>query len=172
MTRLYEMENVGLVVFGRVADTEFESVDAIEKAGEDVAELAKKHRVRAELIYCGTTINWPDDFEFTPVAIGIVKYESYSSDDDYGEGAEEPEVVPPAVFSADRIPQDFWTELAERGITANGEDRTMLAIGGWTWTELRQGDEVIASTSGEDDGCIDIAIDPSAGPIQIRSGYC
>ncbi|MEM9067023.1 MAG: hypothetical protein AAGE52_00915 [Myxococcota bacterium] len=169
---LCDMENNGLIVVGRVVETEFKNVDEIRNAARAIDEWARSNKSTAAFVYCGTTINWPDEFEFTPSLIGLVTHAHYGDD----EAVAEP--VPASAFAPQTTPAALWKLVTEDlGLSVSGEDHTYLAIAGWTWTEINGADgERIVGVSGEDD-CftrIDTEERVMSGneALTMRSSYC
>ena len=97
---LNEMENEGLIVIGRVVQTEFDSAAAIERAADRVSELATEHGLPLGFVYAGTTGNWPDQFEYTSCLVGIVTHVDYGSDE--ADGAE-PDLTPMSTYLMDLV---------------------------------------------------------------------
>jgi len=145
---LNEMENEGLIVIGRPVRNEFESAEAIAKAAAFVSELGAKQGVALSFVYAGTTINWPDGFEFTPSLIGIVTHVDYGSDEMDGN-----EPLPREALKPREIPNSIWEALGEYGLEVEDETATYLAVAGWTWTAIKGADgERITGVSAEDYG--------------------
>lgn len=169
---LNETENEGLILIGRVVQTEFESSEAIEQAALKVEELAKKHDLPLSFVYAGTTINWPDEFEYTPCLVGIVTHVDYGSDD--SDGAEP---LPRAALAPREIPEAVWQALREHGLELDEETGTYLAVAGWTWTVIRGADgERIIGVSAEDDGYVridgDARLMDGDEALSMRTSYC
>ncbi|MCB9603992.1 MAG: hypothetical protein R3B99_37380 [Polyangiales bacterium] len=169
---LNETENEGLIVIGRVVEGEFESSDAIEAAAATVTEIGKKHGVALSFVYAGTTINWPNDFEYTPSLIGVVTHVDYGSDEQDGN-----EPLPRSALAARAIPDAVWAELADAGVEVSGETGTYLAVAGWTWTEINDAEgERIVGVSAEDDGYVRIddetRVMQGDAPLTMRTSYC
>ncbi|TXD37368.1 hypothetical protein FRC96_08480 [Lujinxingia vulgaris] len=169
---LNEMENEGLIVIGRPVRSEFESADAIKKAAAFVAELGAKHGVPLSFVYAGTTINWPDDFDFTPSLIGIVTHVDYGSDEMDGN-----EPLPRQALEPREIPDAIWEAPGEYGLEVEDETSTYLAVAGWTWTEIKGADgERIKGVSAEDYGYTRIdgitRIMEGDEALTMRTSYC
>jgi hypothetical protein len=81
-SRLNEMENEGLVVIGRVVGNEYDSPEPIEALAAAVDAWGEKLSLPLGLVYCGTTINWPDDVRYTPIVIGLVTFSGFGDDDE------------------------------------------------------------------------------------------
>lgn len=171
MSYLCEMENVGLIVVGRLVNSEFESADAIEDAADAVATVAAKYKLPISFIYCGTTINWPDDYEYTASMVGLVTHEHYGDDED--EGAP----VPASAFEKKEIPEEFWSELSETtGMKFSGSNATYLAVAGWTWTDLSVNGERVVGADSEGSGYTKIdgndQVMNSSETLMMRASYC
>ena len=168
---LNEMENEGLIVIGRPVDSEFESSEAIEKAAQFVSELAAKHGIPLGFVYAGTTINWPDDFEFTPSIIGLVTHVDYGSDDIDGN-----EPLPRSALAPRPIPDEVWKALSDYGLDLDDETGTYLAVAGWTWTQISADGERIAGVSAEDEGFVRLddkeVIMEGDEPLSMLTSYC
>ncbi len=170
-SQICEMENNGIILIGREVQGDFESCDAIEELAGAVDSLAGKLRQNIGLVYCGTTINWPDDFEYTPVLAGIITHVHYGDD----EGIAEP--IPQNALAKQAVPTELWDLIAEKGFKVSGEDQTFLAIAGWTWaTIFGNNGESIIGTSGEDEGFIRIDDNPrimgGKEPLTMKASYC
>lgn len=170
-SQLCEMENNGNIVIGRVVEGDFENVDEIEALANAVDELARKTKLPLGIVYCGTTINWPDDFEYTAIIAGLVTHVHW--------GDEEAEAgpLPAAALTPQTVPAELWDLLKEKGKSAPGEDHIYLAITGWTWASIHGNDgERLAGTSGEDEGYVRIdtqdRIMGGKEPLTIKSSYC
>jgi hypothetical protein len=146
MARINEMENEGMIVFGRGLQKELRTSSSVESIANVIQNLGEKYGIKLELIYCGTTINWPEDVEYTPVMIGVVLFEHY---DDNGT----PKILPQRVWEdVPEIPSAFWTTLEkEYGLKSVGTDTLHLAVAGWTWARLEQNGKR-TNTSSEDNG--------------------
>lgn len=172
-SRLNEMENEGMIVYGRPVTSEFQSTQEISELAHKLTARGKRLGLDLGLIYCGTTINWPDEFEFTPILIGVVTFSRYG-DDDYKHFDD----VPASAFERPTLPKKFWAEVEELGVEFDGEaPEFFLAVGGWTWTALHGANgERLEGVSAEDEGYI--ALDPPAllesagGGLKIQSSYC
>ncbi|HJK89976.1 MAG TPA: hypothetical protein RMG95_03500 [Polyangiaceae bacterium LLY-WYZ-15_(1-7)] len=169
-SHLSEMENEALIVIGRPVKTEFESVEQIEAAASAADELARKLKLPLGLVYCGTTINWPDDFEYTPCLVGLVTHVYYGDDE------AEPGPLPAAAMAERTIPDEFWAAMKELGLELEGETGTYLAVAGWTWADISGPDgERIVGVSAEDDGYTRLdgndAVMKGEG-LTIRASYC
>jgi hypothetical protein len=171
-SRLNEMENEGLVVIGRVVATEFDAPGPIEALAEAVDAWGAKLSLPLGLIYCGTTINWPDDVRYTPLVIGLVTFSGYGDDDEPIAG----EVVAKEmdISAAAAIPAEFWRALEEEhSITFDGDVDVHLAAAGWTWVALDDGaGKTVCSVSTEDDGHCVIPAELRGGAWNMRVGYC
>jgi len=124
------------------------------------------------LVYCGTTINWPDDVEFTPIVIGLITCSGFGDDDAPIAGEVGPEAMDRA--RADAIPEAFWQDLAEKhGVALTGDPDVYLAAAGWTWTRLERDEgDTVCSVSTEDDGYTRIPEDARGGSYLMHVGYC
>lgn len=171
-SRLNEMENEGLVVIGRTVANDWSSVDEIRKVAEAVDALAAKHSLPLGLIYCGTTINWPDDFEYTPIMIGLITFSGFGDDDEPIAGQVPPEAMD--LGRASSIPEGFWRALEEEhGVELRGETDVYLATAGWTWASLEQADgKRVCSVSTEDEGYRVIPEEARGGQYLMKVGYC
>lgn len=173
MTRyLNEMENEGMVVFGRPIRAQFESAAAIEAAADEVERLSARFGVSMSFIYCGTTINWPDEFEYTPCVIGHVSFVGYGDDYD-----DEPTPIPASAFEPTEIPDGFWEALREYGLELERDaDELYLAVGGWTWASIQDaGGANVAMVSAEDYGYTrigDKAVIKNGENLTMRVSYC
>jgi hypothetical protein len=169
---LNETENEGLIVIGRPVRGEFESADAIQEAAAAVDALAKKHGLPLGFVYAGTTINWPDEFEYTPCLIGLVTHVDYGSDD------VERNPLPRAALAPRAIPDEVWDALRDdHGLDLEEETGTYLAVAGWTWTSIDDANgERIVGVSAEDDGFVRIDDEERVmrgdAPLQMRTSYC
>lgn len=170
-SQICEMENNGIILIGRVVNGDFESCDEIEDLGAAVDALGKKLGKNLGIVYCGTTINWPDEFEYTPVVAGIITHVHW--------GDEEAEAgpLPASAVVKQSVPTELWELIKEKGKSVSGEDQVMLAIAGWTWASIHGNDgERIAGTSGEDSGYVRIDDKPrimsGKEPLTIKASYC
>lgn len=171
-SRLNEMENEGLVVIGRVVGNEYDSPEPVEALAATIDAWAEKLSLPLGLIYCGTTINWPDDVQYTPIVIGLVTFSGYGDDDEPVAGEFGPEAMD--VGQARAIPEEFWSSLREtHGVTLSDTDEVYLAAAGWTWVSFGppEGDSV-CSVSTEDDGYRVIPLELRRGHWTARVGYC
>lgn len=169
---LNEMENEGLIVIGRPVKSEFESTDAIMAAADLVSQLASEHGIDLGFVYAGTTINWPDDFDYTPSLIGIVTHVDYGSDEVDGN-----EPLPRSALTAPPIPDEIWDALEAHGLEFADKTRTYLAVAGWTWTSINDADgERIIGVSSEDDCYVPIddidRITKGDEPLTMCTSYC
>jgi hypothetical protein len=123
-------------------------------------------------VYAGTTINWPEEFEFTPCLIGLVTHVDYGSDD------VKPNPLPRSALAPREIPDEVWAALRdEHGIELEEETGTYLTVAGWTWTAIDGADgERILGVSAEDNGYVRIDSEPRLmdgdEPLQMRTSYC
>ncbi|MBL8635724.1 MAG: hypothetical protein JNM40_21035 [Myxococcales bacterium] len=171
-SRLNEMENEGLVVIGRVVQTEYDTSEPIEALAEAVDDWAAKLSLPLGLVYCGTTINWPDDVRYTPLLIGLVTFSGYGDDDEPVAGHVGPGAMD--LGRAKAIPEAFWQSLREQhGVTLSDHDEVYLAAAGWTWVSMGSAEgERVCSVSTEDDGYRVIAEALRTGTWEVRVGYC
>ena len=171
-SRLNEMENEGLVVIGRVVGNEYDSPEPIEALAKAVDAWGEKLSLPLGLVYCGTTINWPDDVKYTPIVIGLVTFSGFGDDDEPVAGEVGPQAMD--VGRAKEIPAEFWSSLREtHGVTLPDTDEVYLAAAGWTWVSMEspEGDRV-CSVSTEDDGYRAIPVELRQGRWAVRVGYC
>lgn len=169
-SRLNEMENEGLIVVGRPVRNEWDDCEKIKAVASAVDVWGAKLALPLGLIYCSTTINWPDEVGFTPMLIGLITFSGYGDDDEPEAG-----VVEPAQMSADharKIPAEFWADLeVAHGVTFSGEPEVYLACAGWTWARMEGGGhKVNADTEGAGYKVIPEAARGSA--MTMRVGYC
>ncbi len=169
---LNEMENEGLVVLGRPVSNEYDAPEPIEALAEFVDAWAAKLSLPLGLVYCGTTINWPDDVEYTPILIGLITFNGYGDDDEPTAGEVTPEAMD--LSRAKAIPAEFWRELQSvHGVKVPKGDRVLLAAAGWTWVELVDAaGERVCSVSTEDAGYRTIPAKLRTGTWSARVGYC
>ena len=166
-SQLCEMENNGLIGIGREVGKEFESVEEIEAAAAKADEWAKKSGLPLGFVYCGSTINWPGEFEFTPCLVGAVTFVHWGGDD------EPPSSIPASAFAKPAIPDEFWEAMAD--LELSGETKTYVAVAGWTWTSIQDGSgEQIAGVSAEDDGfsSVDDLDLGSKDGLLMEASYC
>ena len=171
-SRLNEMENEGLVVIGRGVGNEYDSPEPVEALAKAVDAWGEKLSLPLGLVYCGTTINWPDDVKYTPIVIGLVTFSGFGDDDEPVAG----EVVPSEmdIARAKAIPEEFWRCLREEhGVTLSESDDVYLAAAGWTWVSMGSVEgERVCSVSTEDDGYRVIPEEIRSGTWEVRVGYC
>ena len=169
---LNEMENEGLVVLGRPVSNEYDTPEPIEAIAEFVDAWAAKLSLPLGLVYCGTTINWPDDVEYTPIIIGLITFNGYGDDDEPTAGEVTPEAMDLA--RAEAIPAEFWQALKkEHGVNVTRSDKVLLAAAGWTWVELVDAaGKRVCSVSTEDAGYCAIPSKLLDGTWSARVGYC
>ena len=170
-SQICEMENNGIIVIGRVVHGDFESTDEIEELASAVDALARKTKQNLGIVYCGTTINWPDEFEYTPIVAGIITHVHY------GDEEAEDGPLPASALTPQTVPSELWDLIAEKGKSVKGEDHVYLAIAGWTWASIHGNNgERIVGTSGEDSGYVRIdtkdRIMSGKEPLTIKSSYC
>ncbi len=168
-SQLCEMENNGLIVIGREVGKEFESVEEIEAAAAKANEWAQKTGLPLGFVYCGTTINWPDEFEYTPCLVGAVTYVHWGGDD------EPPSPIPSSAFTKPAIPDEFWAAMNELGLQLSGETKSYVAVAGWTWTSIKDASgEHITGVAAEDNGfrAIDDLDLGSKEGLQMEASYC
>ena len=171
-SRLNEMENEGLVVIGRVVGNEYDSPEPIEALAKAVDAWGEKLSLPLGLVYCGTTINWPDEVKYTPIVIGLVTFSGFGDDDEPVAGEVEPSEMDLARAKA--IPEAFWNALREEhGVTLSASDEVYLAAAGWTWVSMGSAEgERVCSVSTEDDGYRVIPEEIRSGTWEVRVGYC
>ncbi len=171
-SRLNEMENEGLVVIGRPLGNEYDAPEPIEALAATIDAWGEKLGLPLGLVYCGTTINWPDDVKYTSIVVGLVTFSGYGDDDEPVAG----ELVPEAMDlgRARAIPAEFWAALRdEHGVSVPDEDEVYLAAAGWTWVSLQgAGGERVCAVSTEDDGFCVIPEALRQGTWSVRVGYC
>ena len=165
------MENQAIIVKGRLIETQFENVGAIRDTAAFVDKWAKKSGLKQlSFVYCGTTINWPDDLGYACI-VGWVLLDDIYEDDD----------ALPQKFSRDRltlnkeIPEKFWTDLKEFGISVGETEATYLTVGGWGWADLKDDDALLVRVSGEDYAFKKLDIDSlqsGSGQLSLTVGYC
>lgn len=168
---LNEMENEGLIVIGRPVRTEFESSLAIKEAAQFVAKIGSENGVDLSFVYAGTTINWPDDFDYVPMIVGVVTHVDYGSDYDDDAGP-----LPREALAPRTIPEKVWGALKECGLELDDETGTYLAVAGWTWTQIRVGEDILVGTSADGSGFTRIddnaAVMESDFPLTMLTCYC
>ena len=171
-SRLNEMENEGLVVIGRVVGNEYDSPEPIEALAAAIDAWGEKLSLPLGVVYCGTTINWPDDVRYTPIVIGLVTFGGCGDDDEPVAGEVGPADMD--VGRAKAIPAEFWNSLREKhGVTLSGSDEVYLAAAGWTWVSIGTPDgDRVCSVSTEDDGYRVIPVELRQGQWTVRVGYC
>ena len=171
-SRLNEMENEGLIVQGRTVGNEWDSPEPIKAVAAKVDDWGRKLSLPLGLVYCGTTINWPDEVEFTPILIGLVTFSGHGDDDEPFAGEAGPEAMD--ISRGQAIPERFWNALeAEHGVQFGSELDVYLAVAGWTWTALESDDgERVCSVSSEDDGYVVIPPEARSGRYLVQVGYC
>ncbi|MCB9705473.1 MAG: hypothetical protein H6711_26620 [Myxococcales bacterium] len=171
-SRLNEMENEGLVVIGRPLLNEYDTPEPIEALAATVDAWGTKLSLPLGVVYCGTTINWPDDVQYTPIVIGLVTFSGYGDDDEPVAGDVDAKAMDLARAKA--IPAEFWRALAdEHGVEVPDTDDVFLAAAGWTWVALDGDDgESVCSVSTEDDGFTVIPEELRGGSYTVRVGYC
>ncbi len=171
-SRLNEMENEGLVVIGRGVGNEYDSPEPVEALAKAVDAWGEKLSLPLGLVYCGTTINWPDDVRYTPIVIGLVTFSGFGDDDEPVAGEVEPGEMD--VARAKAIPEEFWNSLREEhGVTLSASDEVYLAAAGWTWVSMGSAEgERVCSVSTEDDGYRVIPEEIRSGTWEVRVGYC
>ena len=171
-SRLHETDNEGVVVIGRPLGNEYDSPDPIEALAATIDAWGQRLSLPLGLVYCGTTINWPDDVQYTPIVVGLVTFSGYGDDDDPVAG----ELVPADmdVGRARAIPQEFWQALRdEHGVSVPDEDDVYLAAAGWTWVSVDGPEgESVCAVSTEDDGYRVIPEALRQGNWSVRVGYC
>lgn len=170
---LNDMENEGLVVIGRPVASEYDSPEPIEALAAAIDAWGERLSLPLGLIYCGTTINWPDDVQYTPIVIGLVTFSGYGDDDEPVAGEVGPAEMDLARAKA--IPAEFWRSLAEEhGVSfASDEDEVYLAAAGWTWVALDSATKKSAcAVSTEDDGFCVIPEALRGQSFSVRVGYC
>ncbi len=155
---LNEMENEGLIVIGRRVSGSFETSEEVEAVAKTVDGWAKRTGRDLGLVWCGTTINWPDDVEGTASIVGLITC-VVPGEDDESKGME---VDPDAMdLSRAQIPDELWKALKdEHGLTFKGKTDVFFAAAGWTWARMtcEGAKDLYAST--EDEGYI--RVPPSA----------
>lgn len=169
---LNEMENEGLVVIGRVVGNEYDSPEPIEALAAAVDAWGEKLSLPLGLIYCGTTINWPDGVQYTAMVIGLVTFSGYGDDDQPVVGEVGPQEMD--VERAKSIPAEFWSSLREtHRVTLSETDEVYLAAAGWTWVSVGPADgHAVCTVSTEDDGYIVIPEDLRHEQWAVKVGYC
>ncbi|MCA9660647.1 MAG: hypothetical protein KC486_20060, partial [Myxococcales bacterium] len=129
------MENEGLVVIGRPLRNEYDAPAPIEALAAAVDAWGRKLSLPLGVVYCGTTINWPDDVQYTPIVIGLITFSGYGDDDEPVAGDVDARAMDLA--RAEAIPAEFWRALAdEHGVEVPEKDDVYLAAAGWTWVAL------------------------------------
>lgn len=171
-SRLNELENEGLIVLGRPVGSEWDSVETIRRVAAAVDAWGKKLSLPLGLVYCGTTVNWPDEFEYTPVLIGLITFSGFGDDDEPIAGEVGPEAM--NLAGGEKIPDAFWHDLEEaHGLELEGETDVYLATAGWTWARLEADDgESVCGVSTEDDGYTVVPEDSRSGHYVMKVGYC
>ena len=171
-SRLNEMENEGLVVLGRPLGSEYDSPEPIEALAATIDAWGQRLALPLGLVYCGTTINWPDDVKYTPIVVGLITFSGYGDDDEPVAGQ-----IGPADMDLGRaraIPAEFWQALRdEHGVSVPDEDEVLLAAAGWTWVSVTGPDgQRVCSVSTEDDGYCVLPEELRQGHWSVRVGYC
>jgi hypothetical protein len=170
-SRLNRLENEGLVVIGRAVTNDWASADAIRAAAEAVDAWGQKLSLPLGLVYCGTTINWPDGYQYTPVLIGLVTFSGFGDDEEPIAGEVPPESMDIARASA--IPEELWRSLEEQHGVELGDLDVYLAAAGWTWTRLEMADGgTVCGVSTEDDGYRAIPEEGRSEHCVMSVGYC
>ena len=171
-SRLNEMENEGLVVIGRPLRNEYESPEPIEALAATIDAWGQRLSLPLGLVYCGTTINWPDDVRYTSIVVGLVTFSGYGDDDEPVAGQLGPTDMDLARGTA--IPEEFWQALRdEHGASLPDENEVYLAAAGWTWVSVDGPDgKRVCSVSTEDDGYCVLPEELRQGHWSVRVGYC
>lgn len=170
-SHINELENEGIIIIGRPVETEFDTPEPIEALAQTIDELAAKHSLPLGLVYCGTTVNWPDEVELTPIVIGLVTFSGFGDDDEPLAGTVGPEHMDAA--RAEEIPETFWAALSDKhGVEFGGGADVLLAVGGWTWANLEKDDEHVFGVSSEDDGYLAIPEELRSQTFDMKVGYC
>lgn len=165
------MENEGLIVIGRPVDGELSDPETVQAIAATVDAWAQRTGTDLGLVWCGTTINWPDDMEFTPSIIGLITFSGFGDDDEPEAGEVTPEMLDGGRGAS--IPEELWSELEqEHGIAFDGETDVYLAAAGWTWVRMKPegGKELAVST--EDDGLVKVPVEARGKSWMMRVGYC
>lgn len=169
-SRLNEMENEGLIVIGRPVGSEWDDCEKVQAVAAAVDAWASKLSLPLGLIYCGTTINWPDEVKYTPILIGLITFSGYGDDDEPVAGVVEPSAM--QADKASKIPAEFWADLeATHGVAFSGEPDVYLACAGWTWARMEGGGHKV-STSTEDSGFRVIPEAARSATLTMKVGYC
>lgn len=168
-SRLSE-ENEGLIVIGRPLSNDWEDCEKVKAVAAAVDAWASKLSLPLGLIYCGTTINWPEEVKYTPILIGLVTFSGYGDDDEPVAGVVEPSDM--SVSEASKIPAEFWADLeATHGVAFSGEPDVYLACAGWTWARMEGGGHKV-STWAEDDGYCVVPEEARGAALTMTVGYC
>lgn len=171
-SRLNETENEGLIVIGRPLGNEYDSPEPIEALAATIDAWGQRLSLPLGLVYCGTTINWPDDVQYTSIVVGLITFSGYGDDDEPVAGQ-----LGPADMDLGRaraIPEEFWQALRdEHGVSVPDENAVYLAAAGWTWVSVDGPDgERVCSVSTEDDGYCVLPEELHQGHWSVRVGYC
>lgn len=169
-SRLNEMEYEGLVVIGRLVATTYDRPDEVEALADVVDQWAEKLSLPLGLVYCSTTVNWPDGVELASILIGLVTFSGYGGND----AAIAHDVSPDAmdISRAEAIPSAFWQALEqEHGVTFEGGVDVRLAVAGWAWARLER-EGTVCSAAAEDDGHVVIPDNLRVADCVMRVGYC
>jgi hypothetical protein len=170
-SRLNEMEYEGLVVLGRVVATTYGSPDEVEALADVVDGWAEKLSLPLALVYCSTTMNWPDGVEYAGILIGLVTFSGFGDTDNsvaHDVGADATDLS-----RADAIPSAFWEELEkEHNVEFEGGVDVRLAVAGWAWARLELDGSVSCSAAAEDEGHTSIPANLRGVACVMRVGYC
>jgi hypothetical protein len=165
------MEYEGLIVIGRPVATSYDSPDDVEALADVVDEWAKKLSLPLGLVYCNTTVNWPDGIEFASILIGLVTFSGYGATDDSIAHNVSPDAMD--LSRAEAIPSDFWEVLEqEHDVGFAGGVDVRLAVAGWAWARLERDGTVLCSAAAEDDGHALIPDHLRVAECVMRVGYC
>lgn len=170
-SRLNEMEYEGLVVIGRPVTTSYERPEDIEALAGIVDEWAEKLSLPLGLVYCSTTVNWPDGVELASILIGLITFSGYGGTNE--DIAHDITAGVMDISRAESIPGDFWKVLEQdHDVEFGGGVDVRLAVAGWAWARLERAGTVVCGVSAEDDGHVVIPDELRAAECVMRVGYC
>jgi hypothetical protein len=170
-SRLNEMEYEGLVVVGRPVATSYDRAADVEALADVVDQWAEKLSLPLGLVYCGTTLSWPEGGESAGILIGLITFSGYG-----GTNYDIAHTVSPDAMDGSRaeaIPGEFWDVLQqEHDVEFDGEVDVRLAVAGWAWARLERDGTVKCGVAAEDDGHMIIPDELRAAECVMRVGYC
>jgi hypothetical protein len=170
-SRLNEMEYEGLIVIGRLVATSYQRPDEVQALADVVDQWAERLSLPLGLVYCSTTMNWPDGVEFAGILIGLVTFSGYGASDAPIAHDVSPDAMD--ISRAESIPSELW-EVLERDheVTFEGTVDVRLAVAGWAWARLERDGAVLCGAAAEDDGYVRIPDEVRSAECVLRVGYC